>query len=186
MKSSCGPFELLAQYKKCLPSGRKAGQRWLFSLRDISNFEIVSVFPPAAETRSNGDVVLGVKTIVPSEPQAPPRAFATSHKLCGGPPSALIFFSLPLAKNPNSCPSADQNGYMASSVPARACAVKAVSGRTYRRILPFSSRAVNTSRVPSGDSTGGPEEGSMVTKDVPGGGRIAERTICSGCDGFIR
>jgi hypothetical protein len=42
--------------------------------------------------------------------------------------------------------------------------------------LLFSSRAVNASRVPSGESTGGPDAGSIVTNDVPAGGKIEERT----------
>ena len=50
--------------------------------------------------------------------------------------------------------------------------VDAASGRTYKRILPFASRAVNARRLPSGESTGGPDAGSMVTKAVPAGGRI--------------
>ena|ERR1700691_2504566 len=64
---------------------------------------------------------------------------------------------------------------MASSVPGKACAVREVSDRTYNKTLLLSSRAVNASRVPSGESTGGPEAGSMVTNEVSVGGRMDER-----------
>ena len=40
----------------------------------------------------------------------------------------------------------------------------------------FSSWALKASRVPSGESTGGPDKGELVTNYVPLGGRTNERT----------
>ena len=92
----------------------------------------------------------------------------------------MIFFILPGVKKPISRLSADQKGYMASSVPGRGCADEDVSGRIYNKTLLLSSRALNAIRVPSGEITAGPDAGSMVTNDVPGGGRIDDSTTAAG------
>jgi hypothetical protein len=76
--------------------------------------------------------------------------------------------------------SADQNGYMASSLPPMACGATEVSRRTKSRVLPLSSRAVNTIRVPSGEITAGPEAGTIVTNAMPSGGKIDERVTWTG------
>ena len=89
------PRELRAQYKKCLPSGRNEGQRWLFSARDGSNFDAGSEVPPAADTRNSDCVADGVNTITPSGLHEPPRPLTASHTFWGGPPLALILFTLP-------------------------------------------------------------------------------------------
>src|SRR6202167_4010285 len=117
--------------------------------------------------------------MTPFLPQAPPRPLPVSQISCGGPPSALIFFNLPAAKKAICLLSGDQKGYMASSVPGTDCAVREFSDCTYSKTLLFASRAVNAIRVPSGESTGGPEAGTMVTNDASVGGRIEERTTCT-------
>src|ERR1700737_5159819 len=118
--------------------------------------------------------------MTPSLLHAPPRPLRVSHTIWGGPPPALILFNLPPPKKATSRLSGDQNGYIASSVPVRGCAVKEVSRRTYNRILPLSARAVNASLIPSGESTGGPEDATMVMNPVPAGGRMYERTTGDG------
>src|SRR5579871_6544168 len=110
MRLCWAPPELRAQYKKCFPSGRNWGQRSLFSARDGSNFVAACGFPPPAETRNRASFVLGVKRMVPSLLQAPPRALTASQSGCGGPPSELIFLSLPAAKKPICRLSGDQKG----------------------------------------------------------------------------
>src|SRR5580704_3092315 len=110
--------------------------------------------------------------MTPSLFHAPPRPFTALHNASAGPPLPLIFFTLPCAKNPISRLSADQNGYVASSVPANGFAVIDDRERTYNRTFPFSSRAVNASRVPSGEITAGPDDGTTATNEAPAGGRI--------------
>jgi hypothetical protein len=56
-----------------------------------------------------------------------PRVIA-SQIVTAGPPAASILFSLPSAKNARKRLSGDQNGYIASFVPARACAEAPSSG----------------------------------------------------------
>lgn len=59
------------------------------------------------------------KTIVPSSDHAPFNGSATAQITTGGDASrTLIFCSLPSAKNPTQCPSAEKNGADAPSVPA--------------------------------------------------------------------
>src|ERR1700691_6032892 len=98
------PRELRAQYRKCFPSGKKEGQRWLFSAFETSNCDAASGVPPAADTLNNLWLEDGVNTIKPYLLQAPPRPPTLSHRFWGGPPSALIFFNLPAAKKPISRP----------------------------------------------------------------------------------
>src|SRR5271157_1794700 len=69
---------------------------------------------------------------------------------------------------------------MAPSVPARGFASMESSDRTYSSTLPLSSRAVNAIRVPSGERTGGPVLPPCKTNEVPGGGRIEDRTTATG------
>jgi len=118
--------------------------------------------------------------MTPSLLHAPPRPLLASQTVCGGPPSALTLRNLPPAKNPISRLSADQKGYMASSVPGKARAFAEFSGSTYIITLPLSSRAVKARRVPSGESTGGPDSTAINRKVAPAGGRIEDRTTAAG------
>src|SRR6202162_423222 len=104
-------------YKKCFPSGKNIGQRWLLSPR-LASGELTGVgVPPEAEIRYSPapNWPLGVKRITPSRFHVPPRPDGASDSACTGPPSRSSFFSFPSAKNPRDFPSADQNGKLAHS-----------------------------------------------------------------------
>lgn len=75
-------------------------------------------------------VLVGENTMKPSLFQVPLRPLLASQTVCAGPPPVLILFSLPWAKNPISRMSADQNGYKASSVPAKTCGNVELNERT--------------------------------------------------------
>src|SRR5215472_4241873 len=86
-----------ARYRKCLPSGRNNGQRWL-SCFDLSITVIGVGVPPVAATF---EIVLwksGEKIIVPSAFQLPPRPMGAEHTSVGDPPSMDTVLSLPPAK----------------------------------------------------------------------------------------
>lgn len=87
-----------------------------------------------------------------------------------------IFFSLPGTKKPTDRLSGDQNGNVAPSVPSSGWAVSAESGRTHSSLLPESSPALKTSRVPSGERTA-PPVAPLKTNCVFSGGRMKERTV---------
>src|SRR6516225_1062677 len=114
------PVKFAARYKKCLPSGRNTGQRWLCSPRLVSGSLIRVVAPPDADTRyrprPGPSVASGVKTITPSLFQVPPRPEGASQSVCTEPPATSSFFSFPSAKKARVLPSGDQNGYVAPSV----------------------------------------------------------------------
>src|SRR5262249_16494594 len=75
----------------------------------------------------------------------------TSHRVCGGPPEASTFLSLPAMKNPIERLSGDQNGNEASSVPFNGCAVRESSARTHNLGLPSAPAWEYTIRLPSGE-----------------------------------
>ena len=77
--------------------------------------------PPAAGTRMSvtcWPVFDGVKMIVSSSVQVPPRPVGASHSVIAAPPVTETFFSWPPAKNAIHWPSGEKNGAAAPSVPA--------------------------------------------------------------------
>src|ERR1700722_12406439 len=106
------------KYRKCLPSGKNVGQRFVVSPREVSGVDMRVGVPPVADTRYNpsSNPPLGVKTITPSLFHVPPRPEAASQIVCTGPPATLSFFNFPSAKNAMDFPSGDQNGNRAPSV----------------------------------------------------------------------
>src|SRR5439155_2264781 len=105
----------LKRYKKCLPSGRKTGEKGLLLL--ASTLLTGVHVPPVASTRSRGP--WDVKRITPSRFQAPgpPPPIPVSHKTWTAPPLAGMVLSFPSAKNPMERLSGDQKGSVALSVP---------------------------------------------------------------------
>ena len=87
----------------------------------------------------------------------PPNFLREPRMYCrgrGGPRSTATFFSLPRAKNASHCPSGDQNGSLANSVPGMARNSGEPSRRTNNR-RPFAPLPTNAIDVPSGDTVGG-------------------------------
>src|SRR6266850_7720359 len=117
--SNC-PEKLSAKKRKCRPSGRNTGQRWLDSERDESSLVISTGSPPEADKRNIPLNTLGEKRIVPSAFQAPPRPLGASASTSTNPPERSAFLSFPFAKNPMDRPSDDQKGWVAPSVPGTA------------------------------------------------------------------
>ena len=113
--------------------------------------------------------------MMPSWFQVPPRLSLTSASLKTGPPLASTFFSARSPKNPMYRPSGDQKGRSAFSVPAKARAAESDSARTQSRLDPSPLRAVNTTRVPSGEISTGPALMRVDTKSASEGGRIEAR-----------
>jgi len=121
--------------------------------------------PPDAETLSRPNALPeGSNTITPAAFQVPPRPLGASQSVIGGPPAASIFFSLLPAKNPIHRLSGDQNGWLASVVPASGCAVNASSGRSQSCELPSAALTLNVMRRPSGESATGPVDESPPVK----------------------
>src|SRR5262252_8043437 len=106
---------------------------------------------------------------------APPRALGASASRVTGPPAAEILRSLPLEKKAMNFPSCDQNGEEDPSVPASFSAVELSSRRTQMEFPCLPVRAANAMRVPSGESTGGPEKSPMKSNPASGGGIIEAR-----------
>lgn len=82
--------------------------------------------PPFDDTRKRAPdgPPVGVKTIVPSSAQVPPRFAGASQSATGAPPIVATFLSLPSEKKPIQRPSGEKNGeWSAPSVPARGAAV---------------------------------------------------------------
>ena len=101
--------------------------------------------------RSKGDVGLGAYRMVPSAPQAPPRGWGESARVCTAPPLASMIFSFACAKNPRLRLSGDQKGKLASSVPASGWAAVESRGRTHSCGVSPATVATNASLLPSGD-----------------------------------
>src|SRR5271154_4486102 len=165
---------LCAKKRKCLLSGNHCGHRWLLSFSDPLSVVTCWGVPPDAEIRKTGLDTFGVKRIVPSAPQVPPRPIAILQRARGGPPDTSIRFSLPLAKNPNEWLSADQNGNVAPSVPSSGFDAAEPSGLTHRSWRPSELTAEKTSHSPSGERIGGPGLIPLNTNLVFGGGIICD------------
>src|SRR5579872_6042688 len=96
---SRGLLCVIARYKKCRPSGRKRGQRWL-SCFDLSSTVTTRGVPPELGTWKRPLSNVGANRIVPSAFQVPPRPSGASHTTVADPPSAGTVLSLPPEKNP--------------------------------------------------------------------------------------
>ena len=77
---------------------------------------------------------------------------SASRIVTGGPPDTSIFFSLFCATKAMKRESRDQNGNVASSLPASGWATLVSSGRSQSMVRPDRSVATTASRRPSGDS----------------------------------
>src|SRR5580693_5634636 len=170
-----------AKKRKCLLSGKNCGQRWLLSFSVPLSVVTCWGVPPDAAMRKTGLDTLGVKRIVPSAPQVPPRPIAISQRARGGPPDTSNRFSLPLAKNPTERLSADQNGNVAPSVPSSGFAAAELSGLTHRSWRPSELTAEKTSHFPSGERVGGPGLIPVKTNLVFGGDVICDTIAGKGC-----
>src|SRR5581483_2271624 len=97
-------------YKKCLPSGRKKGQRsetpWLVNPVLVTGVDA----PPSARTFAIAPQIFAANTMVFPGPQLPPRASGASQMVTGDPPFKSICQSLPCMKNATAVPSGDQKG----------------------------------------------------------------------------
>src|SRR5579872_953304 len=99
----------MARYRKCLPSGKKAGQRCDVCCAGSSLVRGSTVWLPGP-IFINGAFGPGEKMIVPSGPHAPPRPGGESSAKSTAVPALIsTFFSPPREKNPSQRLSGDQN-----------------------------------------------------------------------------
>src|SRR5579884_1502629 len=173
----------IAKYRKCLPSGRKNGQR-CEECRLVSNFVSGVGEPPLALTCSKAPIGDGENTITPVELQAPPRPSCASQIACAVVALRSMIRSLPLAKNPSERLSGDQKGKIASLVSGRMRASAPLMGRTQRFVLPPLPTAVNARYEASGESTGGPARSEVKRNCSSGGGLITARMLTG--EGAVR
>src|SRR5215471_11366311 len=89
--------------------------------------------------------------IIPFWLQLPPKRIRASARICGAPPSMSILLSLPWAENPSVCPSGDQKGEEAPSVPGSDRDASESRERIHRRDCP-SEVATNARLSPFGES----------------------------------
>src|ERR1700683_5528691 len=111
--------------------------------------------------------------MVPSALQVPISGSSPTPaaSVCESPADAPIFFSIPPAKKARYWLSGDQNGYAASSVPAKTVACCESRGRSQSLFTPFSSTPENANVLPSGDTATGPTSKPPEARNaVPGGG----------------
>src|SRR5436190_10458163 len=110
------------------------GSVWYVSSRDRSTRVTAAAVPPTDETRIIGPV-LPPKRIVPDSCQDPPSITTggASHKVCGGPPSILTFFTFPAVWKATNLLSGDQKSVTVDepSPPAIARASSESSERTH-------------------------------------------------------
>src|SRR5208282_6513058 len=96
--------------------------------------------------------MLGVKMIVPSRFQEPPRPLLASQIDCMPSPPASMRLSLPPAKNAMLRLSGDQKGNSGLSVPSSGCAFADARLRTQSFKLPCGVAATYATFCPSGES----------------------------------
>src|SRR5579872_6361025 len=167
---------------KCLPSGRKNGQRCEVCCV-VSRLVASTGVPPAALTRISPDCVLGENRMTPPGPHAPPRPKGASAMICGESPLISMVLSLPSAKNPRERLSGAQKGKTAFSVPASSRETRELTGRTQSVVLPSACEAVKAIDAPSGESTGGPAESPVRLSVVLSGGLMTLRMDGDGAAG---
>ena len=98
--------------------------------------------------------MVGANTMIPSGLQVPPRPWEASAIAVAGPPEMSILISFPEAKKPIDLLSGDENGKIASSVPAKGCAVTESIGRSHSWLFLSSEIAANTTCLPSATAGG--------------------------------
>src|SRR5215469_9978516 len=103
--------------------------------------------------------------------QLPPRPNGESQIVTGAPPARRIFFNFPSAKKAIHCPSGDQKGKVAPSVPSRGSADNFASPRIQIRAGPVLPTATNANFLPFGESTTEPPSSLTRLKVAPSGGR---------------
>src|ERR1700735_1731650 len=138
--------------RKCFPSGRKEGQRWLWNPADCLVAVAGAGVPPLSGTLYKGSLSPGVNTITPSLFHVPPRPVGASQRICTTPPVAGTRLSFESAKKAKFRPSPDQKGYVAPSVPCKGWVVPELSVRTKINCLRWPS-ATNAMAEPSGEIT---------------------------------
>ncbi len=115
---------------------------------------------------------------MPSRFHVAPRPAPTTAMDSTAPPLAGILESpVSVVTKPIQRPSADQNGFLAPSVPARSCAADWSSARAARTTRPSTSRTGKMTRVPSGESASGPDSGS---RDHPSGATSEDTILRTG------
>ena len=113
--------------------------------------------------------------MMPLEPHEPPRAVGTLHTVRIMPLLTSTTFNLPSAKKPILALSGDQKGFNAPRTPET---IRSVPLRNER--IQSSPPAPKTSELPSGESAGCVPMSPSISKDVPAGGMIDEKTGKSG------
>src|SRR5690348_10549896 len=103
--------------------------------------------------------------------QLPPRPNGASQIVIGAPPARRVFFNFPSAKKAIHCPSADQKGNVAPSVPSTGSADNFASVRIQILAGPLLPAATNANFLPSGDSTTEPPSSLIRWNVAPSGGR---------------
>src|SRR5271166_726544 len=166
----------MAKYRKCVPPGRKNGQRWE-ECRLVSNVVSGVGEPPLALTCSKAPIGDGENAMTPVGLQAPPRPSCASQTVSAVVALRSMVRSLPLAKKPRARLSGDQKGKIASLVSGRVRASAPFMGRTQRFVLPSLLTAVNATYEPSGESTGGPARSEVKRNCWLGGGLITARML---------
>src|SRR5580704_16688758 len=109
--------------------------------------------------------------MTPLEPHAPPRAAGALHKLRTTPVLTSRVFSLPSAKKPTLKLSGDQKGFWAPCAPGRVC-----SDPVRRERSQSSPPAPKTRELPSGERAGCVPMSPSISKEVPAGEVIEEKT----------
>src|SRR5579864_7504801 len=102
----------MAKYKKCLPSGRKNGQR-CDEYTAGSSFVSEAEEPPLTLICESGAMGDAEKTITPLGLHVAPRPSCASQSVCAVVLLSSNVFILPSAKNPIERLSGDQKGKMA-------------------------------------------------------------------------
>ncbi len=104
------PLDLRATKRKCSPSGRKRGCRWLESPDSLTSVVRGFASPPAAGTTMTGPVAEGAKTTRSRGLQEAPLPRSALASVTGGPPASAIFRSWLSVKKPICFESGDQKG----------------------------------------------------------------------------
>src|SRR5580704_3732656 len=119
--------------------------------------------------------------MTPLEPQEPPRAAGALHKLRTTPVLTSRVFSLPSVKNPTLKLSGDQKGFMAPCTPG-----SMRSDPVRRERSQSSPPAPKRREPPSGERAGCVPMSPSISKEVPAGGMMDEKTGNAGAAGSGR
>src|ERR671936_2606643 len=154
MPAFCGLFgsvQFSTENRKCLPSGRKKGQRCAGPILGPLLRVTCSGMPPLDGTRYKGPATLGAKRMASSLFHVPPKPSGDSQTTWTPPPLMSIVFSLESEKKPIWRLSGAQKGYAAPAVSVSCCALAEAKSRSHRLVCPSAVTATNARRVPSGE-----------------------------------